>query len=270
MSEIRVITAADIPAAMRLKEAAGWNQTDTDWRNLFRLAPRGCFGVERDGRLVATTTAVCFGRELAWIGMVLTDPDYRGQGLARSLMEHALKYLEGRAEWVKLDATDMGRPLYRKLGFEDEGPVERWARPDGAGFSVRGRSVPPCQLPADLDRQAFGADRSELLSLLADIESKVTPQGYAMCRAGSKATYFGPCVAESSDEAQLLVDWFLARHGEETIYWDLLPGNVEAARIARECGFQPLRKLVRMARPGRRPFAHDDRLVYAIAGLEYG
>jgi GNAT superfamily N-acetyltransferase len=262
------MTAADIPAAMRLKETAGWNQTEADWRNVLRLAPDGCFGIEVDGTLAATTTAVCFGRELAWIGMVLTHPDYRGQGLARRLMEHALAYLENRADWIKLDATDMGYPLYKKLGFEDESPIERWSC--RADFRQRGTAGPLSRLDETLDRQAFGADRRKLLSVLGAIESTATAEGYAMGRAGSKATYFGPCVAETSEAARNLVAEFLTRHAGETVYWDILPHNTDAVRLAKEAGFQPLRKLVRMARPGRAPLPHDDSLVYAIAGFEYG
>ena len=41
--EIRLLGAGDLPAAMRLKEAAGWNQTEEDWLRLLRLEPRGCF-----------------------------------------------------------------------------------------------------------------------------------------------------------------------------------------------------------------------------------
>ncbi len=37
-------------------------------------------------------------------------------------MERALAFLDGRqVRCVKLDATDMGAPLYRKLGFVDDG-----------------------------------------------------------------------------------------------------------------------------------------------------
>jgi GNAT superfamily N-acetyltransferase len=272
MSAIRIITAADIPGAMRLKEAAGWNQTEQDWRNLFQLAPGGCFGIDVDGTLAATTTAVCFGKDLAWIGMVLTHPDYRGRGLARQLMEHALIYLEERAASIKLDATDMGRPLYSKLGFEDECAVERWARPGdtAARFRPRGIFDPLTPEMAAQDRQAFGADRSGMLSVLAKTESRVTREGYAMARAGSKATYFGPCVAESSAAAAHLIDDFLVAHQGETIYWDLLPHNTAAAGLAAARGFQPLRKLIRMAIPGEAEFAHDDSRIYAIAGFEYG
>jgi hypothetical protein len=37
---------------MQLKEAAGWNQTEDDWRCLLWLEPNGCFGAIKDGRLV--------------------------------------------------------------------------------------------------------------------------------------------------------------------------------------------------------------------------
>jgi GNAT superfamily N-acetyltransferase len=262
------MTAADIPAAMRLKEAAGWNQTEMDWHNLLRLAPEGCFCMHADGAIAATTTAVCFGRELAWIGMVLTHPDFRGRGLARALMEHALATLEGRVDWIKLDATDMGHPLYSKLGFEDESPIERWAaRVPAVGEAEK---LPPAAPDLDLDRRAFGADRSGLLSILNAIESVGTEGGYAMGRAGSKAHYFGPCVAANPQAARRLVQGFLSRHPGETVYWDLLPQNERAVRLAQEQGFEPLRRLVRMARPGKAPLAHDDRQVYAIAGFEYG
>jgi hypothetical protein len=33
----------DIPAAMRLKGDAGWNQTEADWRPLITASPDGCF-----------------------------------------------------------------------------------------------------------------------------------------------------------------------------------------------------------------------------------
>src|SRR5207244_12045682 len=105
------------------------NQIEEDWQRVLDLEPEGCFGIERGGRLAATTTAICYGRRLAWIGMVLTDPEYRGQGLATQLMRHTLEFLDGRGlDWIKLDATAMGRPIYRKLGFVDECEIERWKR----------------------------------------------------------------------------------------------------------------------------------------------
>ena len=80
-------------------------------------------------------------------------------------------------------------------------------------------------------------------------------------------------MARAPETARGLLRWFLARHSGQTVYWDVLPGNAQAKALAEEFGFAPLRRLVRMARPGvrdARPFAHNDGCVFAIAGFEYG
>ncbi len=260
---------------MRIKEAAGWNQTATDWRNLLLLAPDTCFGMEYKGRLAATTTAVCYERKLAWIGMVLTEPAHRRRGFARRLMEHTLAALEARqVEWIKLDATEMGAPLYRKLGFEDEGPVERWRTRAQAHGGLGACPAAWAAGFADLDRHAFGANRSRLLSTLALLGVAAVPGvGYGMARPGSEAAYFGPCVSASAEAARELLAWFLSLHRGAPIYWDLLPHNTEAVRLARAFGFEPVRKLVRMVRrgtPGAARIDHNDAQVFAIAGFEWG
>src|SRR6185295_9602070 len=112
--EIRLLFEADIRAAMRLKEAAGWNQTEEDWRRLLALEPNGCFAAVKDGRLVGTTTTTTYSSDLGWIGMVLVDPHERRQGIATTLMNFALDYLNLKQATVKLDATAQGKPVYEK------------------------------------------------------------------------------------------------------------------------------------------------------------
>jgi GNAT superfamily N-acetyltransferase len=49
---------------------------------------------------------------LAWVGMVLTHPEYRRRGFARRLISHALEYARERGVMtLKLDATSAGRRL---------------------------------------------------------------------------------------------------------------------------------------------------------------
>ncbi len=269
---LRNLRPADIPDAMRLKEAAGWNQTEGDWRTLLELAPDGCFGIEADGHIAATATAVCYGRDLGWIGMVLTAPEFRGRGFARRLMERVIEYVDSRGvEWSKLDGTDMGVPLYRQLGYVDECAIERWRRPAGpAGFASE---APTGAFDRTLDREAFGADRAALLDRLAFESRAIAGCGYALGRPGSCAAYFGPCVAESAETARVLLEAFLTRHAGEDVYWDLLPSNGAAAALARAHGFSPLRRLIRAARPGPSaslPAPRAASSVFAIAGFEFG
>jgi len=274
---IRLITREDIPACMRLKEAAGWNQTAQDWENLLALEPQGCWVYKIDGVVAGSTTAVCYGRDMAWIGMVLVQPEYRGQGIARKLMQHALQYLEGRGvRCTKLDATDMGRPLYEQLGFVHELVIERWA----GTASGKSGGVNLVQICADdvtaistLDRAGFGADRTALLQRLLQTfsgDAVSLPRGYVMGRPGANEYFLGPCVAESEDEARRLVAHFLARHAGKRVFWDLLPANEHAVSLARSLGFEPLRKLLRMARPLSVCPSGDVGRVFAAAGFEYG
>ncbi|MBI1894996.1 MAG: GNAT family N-acetyltransferase [Acidobacteria bacterium] len=262
---LRLLTPADLPDLMELKAAAGWNQTERDWLMMLRLQPDGCFGIELDSHIVASTVALHYG-ELAWIAMVLTLPDYRGRGLARELMRRALEFSAGRP--ARLDASDMGRGLYHSLGFQDEYAVERWLRQPAR---CEPATVQPFRFDARVDHDVFGGDRGPLLRELALLGSaaSLADGSYAIGRPGSRYAHFGPCVAQSPESARTLLAWFAAAHDGEPVTWDLPPANKPAAGIAREFAFEPVRHLTRMvlgASPQRAP---DPRL-YAIAGFELG
>ena len=273
--QVRLLRHSDLPGAMRLKEAANWNQTDEDWVRLLELEPEGCFVISQDDVVVASATVVVYGADLAWIGMVLTLPEFRKRGLGVRLMERVLEFAASRSVGkVGLDATDMGFPLYHRFGFETECIVERWERP--AGFAPVSPVVLDSWRPApDLDLLAFGAERSKLLESLArvDAASVGDGEGFAMVRPGSKAAYFGPCVAKSPAAAEDLLRWFLARHSREQACWDILLDNHDAVALARKYGFQPVRRLRRMVRNLKAPAALVNpkySTVFAIAGFEYG
>ena len=251
---VRTLVGADVAAAVELSYAAGWNQTAGDWQRLIDLEPEGCLGIECDGRLVATTTLLCYGRELAWVGMVLTHADHQRRGYARQLVQRALDIADARGiGCVKLDATDQGRPLYAALGFRDEQPVERWRRDPEPVTN----DDPDLRLDAAIDRRAFGADRARFLDAL----------DWRMQRPGLRARYLGPCVFASAAEAGRSIRSITGAYSDAW-FWDILPANAEAVRMAREMGFAPARKLVRMSRGGS--IRGDDSLVYAIGGFEAG
>ncbi len=53
---------------------------------------------------------------------VWTNKDYRRQGIAEKLVTMLIEEARGRGvSEVSLDATEAGRPLYRKLGFKESG-----------------------------------------------------------------------------------------------------------------------------------------------------
>src|SRR5919204_6233556 len=95
----------DIAAADRLRALAGWNQTQEDWARLLDWEPDGCFVAEQDATIVGSATSTTFGRDLAWVGMMLVDPERRRQGIARCLLSRVLDWLESdrRVRSVALD-----------------------------------------------------------------------------------------------------------------------------------------------------------------------
>ena len=277
--EIRLLFESDIPAAMELKEAAGWNQTEADWRRLLSLEPNGCFGAVKDGRLVGTTTTTIYG-ELAWIGMVLVEPQQRRQGIAAKLMNAVVEYLEGKVETIKLDATALGQPVYEKFGFEVESEVERWA---GTASSTAGESHSAVVDDAavrdllNLDRLAFNADRSQLIEkLIADAcvppvlirNADGTLSGYALARSGTTKTYIGPVVARERQVVETLLDRTLEQLSGRDVYIDINKECVSDASLLSARGFVKERDLIRMVKGG--PTQKTSPMVVAIAGPEVG
>ena len=266
----RLLSASDIPAAEQLSAEAGWNQTGDDWRMLIDLAPDGCLAMEVDGELAATTTLLCYGRRLAWIGMVLTRLQYRGRGLARRLLMQALAQADQMGiETVKLDATDQGKPIYEKLGFRPEQAVERWSLPGSVNTPGVLSREHPSEEWRDADLQAFGADRSQLLENLARRNPPFSVvRSYLFTRPGRQTAYLGPCVSDTPEGARTLIERALKIADSSGWCWDLLPRNTSAVALARNLAFVPTRRLLRMVR-GKNLRGKEEE-IYAIAGFELG
>lgn len=245
---VLTLSETDLPDLLRLSEAAGWNQTEEDWKRLLELEPEGCFGMAAGGHIVASATVVTYGSELAWIGMVLTLPEYRGRGLATRLMQQCLDYCNRRGvATVRLDATDQGRPVYAKFGFVDDYEVERWSGVLPAG------EARPAAFDFGLDRLAFGADRRRLLERTGS------------ARPGRLASYIGPVTARTAAEAREIV---LHCGLSGPCFWDVPAANPPALELAESLGFEPVRRLMRMRRGPA--VAERPEFVFALAGFEYG
>jgi GNAT superfamily N-acetyltransferase len=280
------MTRADIPAAMRLKEIAGWNQTDADWRRFLDSSPLGCFVAECDAAVRGTVATISFERRVAWIGMVLVDPEYRSQGLGTALLQRAIDHLDQlKVPVLKLDATPQGQPLYEKLGFRTEYEIERWARrnaparPATSPTAVARGLVLPEMLETicKRDREIFGADRGVLLKSLYEDAPELTRAlvdsgrvaGYAFGRRGSFADHLGPWIAIKAGVARHLLEEFLASSTRKMQIADCVTAHPEARDLLQSFGFSYSRPLTRMYR-GSNDYPGRPELVCAILGPEFG
>lgn len=280
------MTKADIPAGMRLKEIAGWNQTASDWERFLEASPQGCFVAEHDGRVCGTATTISFENRFAWIGMVLVGPEYRGQGIGTKLLARAIEYLTDRKiAAIKLDATPQGKPLYEKLQFAAEYEVERWTLRRSAlemakrpGLDSREPlSKELLESISDADKESFGADRSFLLKSLhrdapeftMEICNAGVIEGYTLGRRGSFADHLGPWMARNTATACSLLETFLAQSCREVVVVDSLKSNAAASDLLMSFGFSRSRGLTRMYR-GRNNHPGRPELLCAILGPEFG
>jgi ribosomal protein S18 acetylase RimI-like enzyme len=100
-------------------------------RDVGKAIPTRLFAGEADGRLVAHTELYCEDG-VGQVENVFTLPDYRGRGLARSLVLHAVAESNAAGNeltFLVADADDWPQRLYEKLGFETVGRYARFLKP---------------------------------------------------------------------------------------------------------------------------------------------
>ncbi len=282
---VRPMIGTDLPAADRLRELAGWNQTLDDWQLLLTLEPKGCFVAERDHDVIGTVTTTTYGKALAWIGMMLVHPVHRRGGVGTSLMRQALDFLQtSSVKCIRLDATPLGRPVYEKLGFVGEWSLTRHERP-AAGEAVSSetstlvmRDLTERDWPTigQIDAQCFGLPRERLLRRLAErcrralvCEAQDRVVGWGLLRPGMKADYLGPLTCVSADVLSPLVAALLRDAEGRAVFWDVPDENERAVAVAQRFGFRPLRPFARM-RLGPNSVASDPRAQSAVADPALG
>jgi GNAT superfamily N-acetyltransferase len=270
----RPLTEDDLPRAVALSAAIGWNQTAADWRVFLRDGQARTLDDGHPDCLAATAAVLPLGPDVAWISMVLVRPDRRRAGLATGLMRWAVEALAG-TRCIALDATPEGREVYRRLGFADGFGFSRW-RLD-APVAAPGPAVRPITA-ADwpdllaLDASGFGAPRGALLRGFAARLPQAgwiarDGSGFVLGRDGFRLPQIGPVVAASAASAQALVA--AAQHGlGGPALLDLADAQPTLAERLEAAGAQRLRAFTRMTLGAAAP--GEARLLVAMGGPEFG
>jgi predicted N-acetyltransferase YhbS len=256
---IRPATADDIKEMSGVLERAGLSSSRPQIIefNLVSSVTQMFAGC-RDGRVAGVAGCVRFGRT-GWLGNVAVDDDVRGQGLGRAMSQTAVDHLHrAGVETVLLTATKLGRSIYERLGFTDEGVsygIWEQQRPLILGGD-RSATVRPGQIDAAVgqDAEATGEDRHSYLAPFAD---------RAFVAAGpGQAGYWvalpwggGPIIAANAASARpLIVEMIRTSPGSRLAFPEL---NAHGAAIAVSLGFQLAGRVRRMRLgppvPGYRP-----------------
>ncbi len=260
---VRRLSRADLPACIELSSDRGWSAQQDNWRLLFAVSE--VYGVDDPaGGLAGTVVLTRYGNDLAAVGMMVVGTRHGRQGLGTRLMTHVLERAGDAV--VFLFATDLGRPLYAKLGFRVVDTSTRYVgmfRPGLAAGPAPDQHLVRLAAAADLpglalaDRPVFGADRSQLLAELVTIADRVAECGQPV--RGYGATWFdgtirilGPVVADGLPAAKALVA-SLAEGWAGPVRLDLLGRHRELADWAQERGLRAGASNALMTRGGSLP-----------------
>lgn len=281
--KIRPLISNDLNQALTLSSSEGWNQTEKDWRLLIENPLNTCIGAESENRIIGTATALNHNGKVAWIGMVIVDKAFRGQGIGKLLMTTILEKL-GNFESVKLDATPAGLPLYRKLGFVDEYMIDRMLNLSVSGAEISNHdNIPEIVRKSDFpgiikaDEIVFGSSRYYLLDkIITDYPEKAFLlyinkifAGYILGRNGLKYNYMGPVVATSEDSASILIAASLGKLKGQPVILDIPQDKNDLITWLEKLGFEKQRHFTRMFLKSN---SHKgiSQHYYLISGPEYG
>lgn len=271
---------AQLAGCLALSRCAGWNQNEADWRLMLGFG-RGWGITAADGHLAASTIALPYGADFAWIAMVLVLPEHRRRGYASHLLRVALAEMAAQQRVALLDATPAGHDVYVQEGFRDFWGFKRFALRSGISFSgareIRQLDSKDWAAVLTLDAIGFGGSREMVLRNLAArqpglalvMERGGDIAGFVLGREGREALQVGPLVARDESAAQELFAAAVARAGAP-VYADISDRAASLQAWALAQGFAIQRPFTRMAHGPRGYAPGEAALVFCPAGPELG
>jgi len=165
------MTPADADPTAEAIERSGWGSRQVKMRFVAGHPQCRAFVAEADGAIVGSGVTTINGL-VAWIGTIWVDPAWRGRGLGTALTQATIDAGEAAGcQALVLVATDAGRPLYERVGFDVQAHYRILEAPGLAGGEAdpRIRAFEPSDLAAiaALDAGATGEDRGHLLHAFA-------------------------------------------------------------------------------------------------------
>ena len=263
----------DVPAILELRRAVGWAAHEWALRLAIEPDSARCIVVEgASGELVAVGSGVAYP-PIGIVGNMIVAKEHRRRGLGRFVLESVVAFLEERGcTRLELFATDQGRPLYARYGFEHIALGSRLrltrdlVRPDGADAAVDVVDGTPGILEelAAYDASRFGGPRRALLAaMLADTarSALVAWRGPALAGFGwlrPDDDRIGPWVADDADAAAaILAEAFRRLPDRHELTANLPMTNETALRWVRAHGIEPDPWDGRMARGPTVPRRED-------------
>lgn len=258
-----------LPQIASLYADRGWILQAGKWDYLF--GQHRLFGIFREDSLVATGGLHQSGDAPPVVIMIVVHSEHSGQGLGKFVTQEAIR----RAQGVPccLCATDMGRPLYEKLGFKVREHISVYRSIFDTQTKVSAQIKEGHREEFwGLDHRAYGVSRDSLLSSLWERRQSFWVGRDSGEIVGGALSFWeddqlcvGPVYAKSPRLAQALIERVSEGHEvvlhlrNSDLYLSWLNRNQ-----AVQCHFEPF-----MVEKGYQERA-DDSFLATLASFAYG
>lgn len=281
--QIRPMTLADVHAAADMMASGGWTERRgfLEW-NLSNPAVELVVGTV-DGRLAATGLATVNPSDagpIGWVGSIFVDPEMRRHGYGQAITEAVCERLEAKGcQTLALIASDLGQPIYEKMGFRVDVWWEIWeaaptTTPAEAAPGTRLRRAGPDDLDAilALDRRATAEDRRSLLApfvstgWLLETEDGQECLGFLVGMEARNAAVIAPDPLDAACLLTILRNQAVDR--TESVWAGAVQGNKRGQWLLANSGWKKSFETARMLRgPG---IGWDPTLIWSHLGFAYG
>ncbi len=116
--EVLPFTHTDLDALQEL-QPAGWDNITPAFN--FYLGSNFCFPVKIvvNGKVIGTGVSIIHD-DVAWLAHIIVHADYRNKGIGKHITQYLIDRIPVKCKTIYLIATDLGEPVYKKLGFVTE------------------------------------------------------------------------------------------------------------------------------------------------------
>jgi GNAT superfamily N-acetyltransferase len=257
---IVTMSPSQVPYAIQLAAAEGWNPGLQDAASFHAADPEGFLMAELEGEPVGCISAVSYPGNFGFIGLYIVEPEFRGGGIGQALWRRAMQRLKGTN--IGLDGVVAMQEAYARSGFKLAYRNVRYASsslpspgplPDGL------RLVPATEVPIEdvvaYDRRFFPAEREGFLRAWIGQPDGVAltalgPHGIRgmgvirRCLQGHKV---GPLFADNVEISKLLLLTLASqRNSTGPVILDVPEVNPAAVALAEEAGMQVIFETARM------------------------
>ena len=294
---IRPFTLDDVDFAVKVTTRERWGYSKEDFTIMFLMRVGDSFIAQEEPskRAIGMLSTYDYGDKVAWIGNVVVSEEYRHQGVAGSLIKHAIRQLGKQGvKAVRLYSKMNTESLYRQMDFVSEGTIGVFTKTMGTRQPTRATEVPSgsknlsridesnAERIFDLDMRCFGADRRRVLSSILRTRGSLCLAkcngytrknlvAYIMATEGENEFLVGPwiCDPDRNEVAEELIDAAILQSKRRKVSVATSLDNTLCVRILEKLKFNKTME-VRKMRKGRNLYNGKPSWIFGVGGLEKG